>query len=91
MHKTHWMVCLVQIAAVLFVLLGCLMIFIYTPFYSKLIVKSLNYFVPVEVNQLAAQSQKLGALSDDDNYEPGSDLWIARQAYLKLMEQADTV
>ncbi|WP_180173438.1 YdcF family protein [Acinetobacter sp. YH12029] len=88
MHKTHWMVRLVQIAAVLFVLLGCLMIFIYTPFYSKLIVKSLNYFVPVEVNQLAAQSQKLGALSDDDNYEPGSDLWIARQAYLKLMEQA---
>ncbi|WP_180084816.1 YdcF family protein [Acinetobacter sp. YH12145] len=88
MHKTHWMVRLVKIAAVLFVLLGCLMIFIYTPFYSKLIVKSLNYFVPVEVNQLAAQSQKLGALSDDDNYEPGSDLWIARQAYLKLMEQA---
>ncbi|WP_180105556.1 MULTISPECIES: YdcF family protein [unclassified Acinetobacter] len=87
MHKTHWMVRLVQIAAVLFVLLGCLMIFIYTPFYSKLIVKSLNYFVPVEVNQLAAQSQKLGALSDDDNYEPGSDLWIARQAYLQLMEQ----
>ena len=88
MNKTHWMVRLVQIAAVLFVLFGCLMVFIYTPFYSKLIVKSLNYFVPVEVDQLAAQSQKMGALSDDDSFEPGSDLWIARQAYLKLMEQA---
>lgn len=88
MDKTHWMVRLVQIVAVLFVLLGCFMVFIYTPFYSKLVVKSLNYFVPVEVNQQAAQSQKMGALSDDDSFEPGSDLWIARQAYLKLMEQA---
>lgn len=88
MNKTHWMVRLVQIVAVLFVLFGCLMIFIYSPFYSKLVVKGLNYFVPVEVNQLAAQSQKMGALSDEDGYEPGSDMWIARQAYLKLMEQA---
>ncbi len=72
MNKTHWMVRLVQIVAVLFVLFGCLMIFIYSPFYSKLVVKGLNYFVPVEVNQLAAQSQKMGALSDDDGYEPGS-------------------
>lgn len=86
--KTHWMVRLVQIAAVLFVLLACLMVFIYTPFYSQLIVKGLNYFVPVEVNEVAAKSQKLAALSDQDSYEPGSDMWIARQSYLTVMEEA---
>ncbi|WP_374664145.1 YdcF family protein [Acinetobacter sp.] len=86
--KTYWMVRLVQIAAVLFALLACLMVFIYTPFYSQMIVKALNYFVPVEVNEVAAKSQKLAALSDQDSYEPGSDMWIARQAYLKVMEEA---
>lgn len=86
--KTYWMVRLVQIAAVLFALLACLMVFIYTPFYSQLIVKGLNYFVPVEVNEVAAKSQKQASLSDQDSYEPGSDMWIARQAYLKVMEEA---
>lgn len=86
--KKHWMVRIVQIAAVLFALLACLMVFIYTPFYSQLIVKALNYFVPVEVNEVAAKSQKLAALSDQDSYEPGSNMWIARQAYMQVMEQA---
>ena len=87
MKYTHWMVRLVQITAVLFVLLACLMIFIYSPFYSQLVVKALNSFVPVEVNEVAAKSQQMAAFSDQDSLEPGSDLWIARQAYLKLMEQ----
>lgn len=87
MSKTHKMVGLVQIASVLFTLFGCLMIFIYTPFYSKLIVFALNAFVPVDLNQVAAQSQKMAALSEQDSLEPGSDLWIARQAYLQLMEE----
>lgn len=86
MKKTHLMIRLVQIAAVLFVLSGCLMVFIYTPFYSQLAVKALNTFVPVEVNEVAAKSQKTAALSDQENLEPGSDLWIARQAYLKVIE-----
>jgi len=81
MAKTHWMVRIVQIAALLFVLLGCLVIFIYSPFYSKLVVKALNTFVPVEVNEVAAKSQKMAALSETENLEPGSNLWIARQAY----------
>src|SRR5690606_39342320 len=38
-------------------------------------------------NEVAAQSQKMAALSEHENLEPGSDLWIARQAYLKVMEQ----
>lgn len=88
MKKTYWMVRLVQIATVLFALFACLMVFIYTPFYSQMIVKGLNYFVPVEVNEVAAKSQKQAALSDEDSYEPGSDMWIARQAYLKVMEDA---
>ncbi|MGE8541795.1 YdcF family protein [Acinetobacter sp. ANC 3813] len=86
--KKHWMVRIVQIAAVLFTLLACLMVFIYTPFYSQLIVKALNYFVPVEVNEVAAKSQKLAALSDQDSFEPGSNMWIARQAYMQVMEHA---
>lgn len=60
----------------------------YSPFYSKLIVAGLNYFVPVDVNEVAAESQRKAALSEHDNLEPGSNLWIARQAYLKLTEDA---
>lgn len=87
MAKVHWMVSLVRVFTILFVLLGCFVLFLYSPFYSQLIVKGLNYFVPVEVNQVAAQSQKSAALSEYETLEPGSDLWIARQAYLKLMEK----
>lgn len=87
MNKTHWMVRIVQMAAVLFVLMGCLVVFIYSPFYSKFVIKVLNTIVPVEVNEVAAQSQQMGALTDQENLEPGSNLWIARQAYLKVMEE----
>ena len=86
MAKKHLMVKLVQIASLLFVLLGCLMLFVYSPYYSKVVVKALNTFVPVEVNELAAESQKMASLSENDTLEPGSELWIARQAYLKVME-----
>ncbi|CAB1213142.1 YdcF family protein [Acinetobacter bouvetii] len=88
MAKSHWMVRLVQIASVLFVLFGCFMVLIYSPFYSGWVVKALNTFVPVEVNQVAAKSQQMAALSEHESLEPGSKLWIARQAYLKLMEEA---
>lgn len=88
MAKTHWMVRLVQIASVLFVLFGCFMVLIYSPFYSQWIVKGLNSFVPLQVNEVAAKSQQQAALSEHESLEPGSKLWIARQAYLKLMEEA---
>lgn len=88
MTQTHWMIRLVRAVAILFVLAACLMVFIYTPFYSKMIVKGLNYFVPVEVNQVAAKSQQNASLSEHENLEPGSNLWIARQAYLRLVEEA---
>lgn len=88
MPKVHFMVRFVQVVTVLFVLLGCFVIFLYSPFYSKLIVAGLNYFVPVDVNEVAAESQRKAALSEHDNLEPGSNLWIARQAYLKLTEDA---
>ncbi|MEX5440537.1 MULTISPECIES: YdcF family protein [Acinetobacter] len=87
MNRTHWMVRIVQMAAVLFVLMGCLVVFIYSPFYSKFVIKVLNTIVPVEVNEVAAQSQQMGALTDQENLEPGSNLWIARQAYLKVIEE----
>ncbi|WP_288419407.1 YdcF family protein [uncultured Acinetobacter sp.] len=88
MTQIHWMIRLVRAVAILFVLAACLMVFIYTPFYSKMIVKGLNYFVPVEVNQVAAKSQQNASLSEHENLEPGSNLWIARQAYLRLVEEA---
>ncbi|AIS06908.1 hypothetical protein LX00_11100 [Acinetobacter baumannii] len=88
MPKVHLMVRFVQVVTVLFVLLGCFVFFLYSPFYSKLIVAGLNYFVPVDVNEVAAESQRKAALSEHDNLEPGSNLWIARQAYLKLTEDA---
>lgn len=87
MNKTHWMVRLLQVVTGLFVLFGCLLVLVYTPFYSQMIVKGLNQFVSLELNEVAAQSQKMAALSEHENLEPGSDLWIARQAYLKVMEK----
>lgn len=87
MATVHWMVSLVRIITILFVLLGCFMLFLYSPFYSQLVVKGLNRFVPVDVNEVAAQSQRPAALSEHETLEPGSNLWIARQAYLKLMEK----
>ena len=87
MDKVHWMIGLVRIITIFFVLLGCFVLFLYSPFYSQLVVKGLNRFVPVDVNEVAAQSQKPAALSEHETLEPGSNLWIARQAYLKLMEK----
>ena len=88
MSKQHWMISIVRMMAILFVFSGCLLVFWYTPFYSNLVVKALNTFVPVNVDVVAAQSQQMAALTDHSDYEPGSRLWIARQAYLDLMEQA---
>ncbi|MEN5171137.1 YdcF family protein [Acinetobacter higginsii] len=87
MSKVHWMVSLVRVITILFVLLGCFVLFLYSPFYSQFVVKGLNRFVPVDVNEVAAQSQRPAALSEHETLEPGSNLWIARQAYLKLMEK----
>jgi uncharacterized SAM-binding protein YcdF (DUF218 family) len=86
--STPWIVRIVQMASVLFVLLGCLLVFIYTPFYSNFMVRILNHVVDIEMNQVAAQSQKTAQLTEQETLEPGSELWIARQAYLKLMEQS---
>jgi len=87
MAKRHWMVRLVKIASMLFLLFGIFMVLIYSPFYSQWVVKGLNAFVPVKVNEVAAKSQQKAALSEHESLEPGSKLWIARQAYLKLMEE----
>lgn len=87
-EKQPFMVRFVKMIAVLLVLLTALIVFIYTPFYSKSILFLLNHFVPIEVNMVAAQSQQIAALSEHDDLEPGSNLWIARQAYLKVLQEA---
>lgn len=88
MPKQHWMINLLRIMTIIFVLVGCLMVFWYTPFYSHMVVKALNTFVPVNVDAVAAKSQQMAALTEYDSLEPGSNVWIARQAYLQVMEQA---
>ncbi|MCF9046061.1 YdcF family protein [Acinetobacter nectaris] len=85
--KQPFMVRLVKVIAVLAVLLTAFIVFIYTPFYSKSILFLLNHFVPIEVNMVAAKSQQIAALSEHDDLEPGSHLWIARQAYLKILQE----
>lgn len=87
MAQLHWMVRLLRILTVIFVMLGCGIVFFYSPFYSQMVVKGLNYFVSFDVNQLAARSQQSAALSEHDTFEPGSNIWIARQAYLQLIEK----
>lgn len=87
MPKQHWMVSLVRIVTLIFVIIGGFLLFWYSPFYSTLVVKSLNTFVSVEVDQVAAKSQQEAALSEAEGLEPGSELWIARQAYLQVMEK----
>jgi uncharacterized SAM-binding protein YcdF (DUF218 family) len=86
MKQKHMMVRTVQIATAVFVLIGCLTLFIYSPFYSQTVIYLLNKFMPVEVNEVAAKSQRLGSLNDNETLEPGSNLWIARQAYLHTLE-----
>lgn len=88
MKKHSWIVKLLRLLIIILVLFGCLVLFFYTPFYSNTVVRTLNALVPVEVNQVAAQSQQQAALTESENLEPGSDLWIARQAYLKVIEEA---
>lgn len=88
MMKANWMLRLIRTLTIFFVLLGVLTVFFYTPFYSNTVMRILNSIVPVEVNQVAAESQQMAALSENDDLEPGSALWIARQAYLKVMEDA---
>ncbi|MFB2579308.1 YdcF family protein [Acinetobacter sp. c2-A9] len=59
-----------------------LVLFIYSPFYSRSLLWLLQRAVPVQINPIAAQSQKAAQLSLDDQFEPGSNEWIARRAYL---------
>ncbi len=87
MLVVSWVLKWVRLMAWLFALAVLFLIFFYSPFYSKLIVRGLKTWVPVQVNQVAAQSQQRAQLTEHDSLEPGSNLWIARQAYLKLMEQ----
>jgi uncharacterized SAM-binding protein YcdF (DUF218 family) len=87
-QTTPWMVHMVRIAAVLFVLMGAFLVFVYTPFYSHAVVSILNRVVVIEMNPVAAKSQENAALTDQETLEPGSELWIARQAYLKLLEKS---
>ena len=92
-RKSHWMIRLVQGVAALFVLMAGLVVFFYTPWYSNSIVSLLNRFVSVELNEVAAESQRAANLTEQPSLEPGSELWIAQQAYFHVLQekiQSDT-
>ncbi|GAA5003863.1 YdcF family protein [Acinetobacter puyangensis] len=77
----RWLIALIFLAAVLTV-------FVYSPFYAKTILWVLNHAVNVQVDPIAAQSQKTGRLSLESNLEPGSPEWVARRAYLYEVNQS---
>lgn len=85
---THLVARLLRLILILGVLVTCFGILLFTPFYSKGVLFVLNHIVPIEVNKVAAKSQQMAALSEHDELEPGSNLWIARQAYLKVLQDA---
>lgn len=68
-------------------LIGCITVFVFSPFYSKSVLFVLDHFVPIEVNEVAAKSQQIAVLSEHNDLEPGSALWVARQAYLKVLQE----
>lgn len=70
-----WMIAL----AIVFV---ALIAFVYSPYYAKSGLWLLDRFVSEKVDPVAAESQKNGQLSAENELEPGSKEWVARQAYL---------
>lgn len=87
-QKKSLIVRLVRSVITLLIAVGCFGVFLFTPFYSKIILCVLQHVVPIHVNAVAAKSQQLAALSEHDDLEPGSNLWLARQAYLTVLQEA---
>ena len=70
------------------VILILLIAFVYSPYYAKSGLWLLDRFVSKEVDPVAAESQKNGQLSAENELEPGSKEWVARQAYLAEVNQS---
>lgn len=70
------------------ILLMLLIAFVYSPYYAKSGLWLLDRFVSEEVDPVAAESQKNGQLSAENELEPGSKEWVARQAYLAEVNQS---
>lgn len=70
------------------VILILLIAFVYSPYYAKSGLWLLDRFVSQEVDPVAAESQKNGQLSAENELEPGSKEWVARQAYLAEVNQS---
>ena len=72
----------------LMITLILLIAFVYSPYYAKSGLWLLDRFVSQEVDPVAAESQKNGQLSAENELEPGSKEWVARQAYLAEVNQS---
>ena len=70
------------------IILILLIAFVYSPYYAKSGLWLLDRFVSQEVDPVAAESQKNGQLSAENELEPGSKEWVARQAYLAEVNQS---
>lgn len=87
-EKAHAIIILLRWLSLCIFLLALFTIFVYSPFYARSTLWLLNYFINPQVDIVAAQSQKTGKLSGENNFEPGSAQWIARRAYLYEVEKA---
>lgn len=78
---------MLSILAIVFLSVCMLMVFIYTPYYSKMMVVILQHINATAVNPIAAQSQQAGNFNValHQNLEPGSERWLAKQVYLDLL------
>lgn len=76
--------------AVMLLITAAAILFVTSPFYARAILWGLNQ-IPVTVNQIAAASQQgIGALEQEQQFEPGSPQWLQQQAqseHPSLVEQ----
>ncbi len=80
LRRAFWVAILTVIATV----------FVYSPFYSRIILWALNK-VPVTVNQIAAASQQGDGLIIAENLpEPGSPEWVAQEQKASMADQSGT-
>ena len=87
-EKAYGIITLLRWLSALFILATVLTLFVYSPYYSKSLLWLLEHISAVQVDPVAAKSQKSGQLSLENQLEPGSAEWVARRAYLYEVNHA---
>lgn len=90
MTQAYGIIKLLRWLTALFFLVTMITLFVYSPYYSKIVLWGLTHLSRVEVDPIAAKSQQSGQLSLESHLEPGSAEWVARRAYLYEVNHALT-